>query len=515
MSEEPGPGPPATPVGAISAAEERFDRKRRSLGLFLGPVLFLVLLLVPPAGLSPAGGKLLAVVALTVAWWVTEPVPLPVTAVLGPALTVVLGVTPPKDAFAPFGDPVIFLFLGSFLLAEAMSAHGVDRRIALSLLSTRVFGSSLPRLVAGFALLSAALSMWLSNTATTAMLYPIALGVLAALPSAGTGPGEAAGAGRAAGVALLLACAYGSSIGGIGTPVGTPPNLIALGQLETLAGVRIPFFRWMAMAVPLAAVVLAFLVVYLAWPLRSRGLPLAAARPALVEERRAQGAWTRGQRNVVLVFAATVALWILPGLLAAVSGPGGRAEKLAAALPEAVVAALGGAALFALPVSWRERRFTLSWAEAVRIDWGTLLLFGGGLSLGGSMFRTGLAEALGHGLVGVTGARTEVGLVFLFGVVAICLTEVTSNTATATMVVPLAIATARAAGVDPLGPALAAGIACSMAFMLPVSTPPNAIVYGSGRIRITEMAKAGVLLDLACCVLVPLGVLLLARLLPR
>lgn len=515
MSEVAGPDPPAVPAGAISAAEERFDRRRRTAGLFLGPALFLFLLLLPPAGLSPAGGRLLAVVALTVVWWVTEPVPIPVTAVLGPALTVVLGVTGPKDAFAPFGDPVIFLFLGSFLLAEAMSAHGVDRRIALALLSTRTFGSSLARLVAGFALLSAALSMWLSNTATTAMLYPIALGVLAALRGAGAGAAEGSGPGRAARVALLLACAYGSSIGGIGTPVGTPPNLIALGQLEALAGVRIPFFRWMAMAVPLLLVTLAFAVAYLVRPLRARGPALAAARPALVEERRAQGAWSRGQRNVVFVFAATVALWILPGLAAAVAGPGGRAERLAAALPEAVVAVLSGMALFALPVSWAERRFTLAWSDAVRIDWGTLLLFGGGLSLGGAMFRTGLADALGRGLVGATGARTEIALVFLFGVVAIYLTEVTSNTATATMLVPLAIATARSAGLDPVAPALSAAIGCSMAFMLPVATPPNAIVYGSGRIRITEMARAGFVMNLAVSVIVPLGVLLLVRVLPR
>jgi sodium-dependent dicarboxylate transporter 2/3/5 len=230
----------------------------------------------------------------------------------------------------------------------------------------------------------------------------------------------------------------------------------------------------------------------------------------IAEERAKLGAWSRGEVNVVAVFTLTVALWVLPGLAALVAGPAGFAATLSELLPESVVALAAVVLLFALPVRWQEREFTLTWKEAVGVDWGTLLLFGGGLSLGGAMFRTGLAEALGHGLTRLTGAESTLALTFVFTPVAILLTEVTSNTATATMLVPLAVAAARATGADPLAPSLACALGCSMAFMLPVATPPNAIVYGSGCISITTMVRVGLRLVVAAAVLVPVLVLLLA-----
>ena len=493
---------PAPEEGRLSEAEERFERARRRAGLVLGPALFLLLLLWPPAGLPAPAARLLAVVAWVVAWWITEAVPLPVTAVLGPAIAVALGILPAREAFGPFGDPIIFLFLGSFLFARAMSVHGLDRRLARAVLAVPAASASPLRLVVTFTALTAALSMWLSNSATTAMLSPIALGLL----------GACAGDGRRRPHlerALLLACAYGASIGGIGTPVGSPPNLVTIGQLGALSGTRIGFVSWSLVGVPVMLAMLAVVVLVTGGRTGREGWtsPLGAA-PA---ERAPMGT---GERSVTAAFALTVACWVAPGLLSIVLG---AEHPLAAALgrnlPEGVAAVLGASLLFVLPAG--EGRLALGWNDAARIDWGTLLLFGGGLSLGGAMFRTGLSEAVGRGLVSATGVSGTVGLTVVFTVFAVFFTEVTSNTAAATMLVPLAIASARAAGASPLEPALGCGLGCSMAFMLPVATPPNAIVYGSGLVPIGAMARAGLVLNVAACVVIPVAVLLLGPLVAR
>jgi sodium-dependent dicarboxylate transporter 2/3/5 len=498
----PPPGFPP-PEGRLSEAEARFERRRRSLGLVLGPALFVLLLAFPPPGLGYAAGRLVAVVGWVLAWWITEAVPLPVTAVLGPALAVVLGVVGAREAFASFGDPIIFLFLGSFLLAEAMGVHGLDRRLARAVLAFPAASSSPRRVVWAFAALAAALSMWISNSATTAMLYPIALGVVGALETDG---GRRSGFERS----LLLACAYGASVGGIGTPVGSPPNLVTIGQLGSLAGIQVGFVPWLLVALPVMAVLIGFVTLVLGIPLRGGG----ASRASAGVSGPPPGRMTTGEKSVTAAFLLTVTLWVAPGILALVLGSGHPlSTAVARALPEGVVAVLGAALLFVLPAGrGGERRAALGWAEATRIDWGTLLLFGGGLSLGGAMFRTGLSEALGKSLVSTTGVSTTLGLTVVFSVFAIFFTEVTSNTAAATMLVPLAIASAQAAGASPLEPALGCGLGCSMAFMLPVATPPNAIVYGSGLVPIGTMARAGLWMNLAACVVIPAGVLLLAPL---
>jgi len=499
----------SAPPEALTAAELRLDRARRTAGLFAGPALFAALLAFPLPAPTPEASRLAAVLGLVLVWWMTEAVPIPVTSLLGPALAVALGVGSAGELFAPFGDPIVFLFLGSFVLAEAMAASGLDRRFALAVLARRSVASSPTRLLAAFAAITAGISAWLNNTATAAMLYPIALSVLAALARA-----EGADPRRLRwGTALLLVVAYAASIGGIATPVGTAPNLITLGQLEALAGVRIPFFHFMVIATPVALVMLGLLVGWLRF-----ALPPDVAAPRgerdLAAERSALGPLSRRERNVLAAFLATVAAWVGPGLLAVALGPGSALAKDAQRLlPEPVVALFGAGLLFVLPVDWRARRFTLEWREAGRIDWGTLLLFGGGLALGGAMFRTGLAAAIGQGLVAWTGSDSLAALTFLFAWVALVLTETTSNTATATMLAPLVIASAQAAGVSPVPPALAMGLASSMAFMLPVSTPPNAIVYGSGCVPITAMIRHGFVLDLASALVVPGMVLVTCRLL--
>ena len=491
----------------LSPAELRFERARRSVGLVAGPLAFALLLLFPVPAVRPEAARLAAILAWVLVWWVSEPVPIPVTSLLGPALAAVCGVGTPAEIFAPFGDPIVLFFLGSFVLAEAMAGSGLDRRIALAILRRKAFAASPARLLVGFAVLTAGISAWLNNTATTAMLYPIGLSVLSALARG------AGGRPLRFGTALMLTLAYASSIGGIATPVGTAPNLIALGQLESLTKLRIPFFHWMVVAAPIAVAMLAILVGYLRWALPP-DVPATAAAEELAAETAGRGPLTRAERNVLLAFGLTVSGWVLPGALAVWLGSESQVFRAAQRfLPESAVAILGAALLFVLPVDWTARRFTLSWSDAVRIDWGTLLLFGGGLALGGAMFRTGLSQAMGEGIVAWTGARSLVALTFLFAAVAIALTETTSNTATATMLSPLAIAAAQAAGVSPIPPAMAVAIGASMAFMLPVSTPPNAIVYGSGQIPITAMLRHGTALDLASALVVPSGVLLGCRLL--
>ena len=475
------------------------------MGLVLGPLAFALLLAFPPPSLGSGAGRLLAVVAWVLVWWITEAVPLPVTAVLGPALTVVLGVIPAREAFAPFGDPIIFLFLGSFLLARAMSAHGLDRRLARAVLAIPAASSSPRRVVWTFLALAAVLSMWVSNSATTAMLFPIALGVL------GTMEGQR---GRSTPLArsLLLACAYGASVGGIGTPVGSPPNLVAIGQLSSLAGIHVGFVPWLLVALPVMVAMIGVTALVLGVSVQG-GEATGPTRPASPVAAAPAGAMTAGERSVTAAFLFTVTLWVAPGILSLVLGSSHPVSTaLGRALPEGAVAVLGAALLFVLPGGGSERRHALTWSEATEIDWGTLLLFGGGLSLGGAMFRTGLSEALGKGLVSATGVSTTVGLTVVFSVFSIFFTEITSNTAAATMLVPLAIASAQAAGASPLEPALGCALGCSMAFMLPVATPPNAIVYGSGLVPIGTMARAGMWMNLAACVVIPVGVLLLVPL---
>jgi sodium-dependent dicarboxylate transporter 2/3/5 len=495
----------------LSERELRFERARRTVGLFAGPLVCAALLAFPLPGLAQPAARLVAVMALALVWWVSEAVPIPVTSLVAPALAVLCGVGSAAEIFAPFGDPIVFLFLGSFVLAEAMSASGLDRRIAWAVLARPGVRTSPLRTLLGFAAITAGLSAWLNNTATAAMLYPIALGALAAL-ARGSAAGPLEPTRLRFGTSLMLTVAYAASIGGIATPVGTAPNLIALGQLEKLSDARIPFLHWMLLATPVALVMLSLWLAYARFalpPEPSLGAP-ARGEPAGAS----QGPLSRRERNVLAAFGATIALWVLPGAVALALGPTAPAAlELERLLPEGAVALLGAALLFLLPVDWRERRMTLSWHEAARIDWGTLLLFGGGLALGGAMFRTGLAASLGSALVELTGSGSLVALTYLFAGVALVMTETTSNTATVTMVAPLAIAAAQAAGVSPVPPLVAVALCSSMAFMLPVSTPPNAIVYSSGCVPITAMLRHGAALDLASLAVVPTLVLALCGLL--
>jgi solute carrier family 13 (sodium-dependent dicarboxylate transporter), member 2/3/5 len=478
-------------VETYSPAEEAFNTRRRTIGLFLGPIVCIALLIAPLPVAAPAH-RVAAILGMMVVFWVTEALPLAVTALLGPVLAVLFRVVPVRTAFAAFADPIIFVFIGSFILAEAMFVHGVDRRIAYTALSWRFVGTSATRILITFGAVTTILSMWMSNTATTAMMFPIGLSIVAHLARSGM-----EGARRFA-LVMMLITSFGASIGGMATPVGTPPNLIGIGMLEKLAGVDITFFQWMLLAVPGMALMFGLIAVQF-YVAGARHVRVDAASTQIVrDELDKLGPVSRGQRNVLIAFGITVLLWVAPGILA-IAGVDdtGFARGFAQAVPESVAAMLGALLLFVLPVNWTGRSFTLTWEQALKIDWGVILLFGGGLAMGELAFSTGLAEALGKGITAWLPSQTTVALTMLFTGAAIVLSEATSNTAAANMIVPIAIAVAQAAGVPPLQPALGATLGASMGFMMPVSTPPNAIVYSSGFIPITSMMKYGVLLDVA------------------
>jgi sodium-dependent dicarboxylate transporter 2/3/5 len=478
-------------VETYSPAEEAFNNRRRTIGLFAGPLVCLGLLMAPLPVAAPAH-RVAAIVGMMIVFWVTEALPLAVTALLGPVLAVLLRVAPARDTFVAFADPIIFVFIGSFILAEAMFVHGVDRRIAYTALSWRFVGSSATRILITFGAVTMFLSMWMSNTATTAMMFPIGLSIVAHLARTGM-----AGA-RQFALVMMLITSFGASLGGMATPVGTPPNLIGVGMLESLAGVDVTFFQWMLIGVP--AMLLMFGVVAVQFHLAgARVARVDAGSTQIVrEELDKLGPVSPGQRNVLVAFGITVLLWVAPGIFA-IAGLDGTAfaRGFAQAVPESVAAMVGALLLFVLPIDWTGRRFTLTWDQALKIDWGVVLLFGGGLAMGGLTFSTGLAEAMGKGITAWLPSQTTVALTMLFTGAAIILSEATSNTAAATMIVPIAIAVAQAANIPPLEPALGATLGASMGFMMPVSTPPNAIVYSSGFIPITSMMKYGVLLDVA------------------
>ena len=500
-----------SPREVLSPAEERFERIRRTVGLFLGPLTGLLVWLLP-LSLESRAHHLAAILSWVVIYWVTEAIPIPITALLGPIFCILAAVGPAKDVLAPFANPVIFLFIGSFFIAQAMLVQGLDRRMALAILSRPWIGSSPARLMLAFGAITGFLSMWMSNTATTAMMFPIAVGILGAIKGAAEKGHERVLSRYATG--LMLMVAYSASVGGIGTLVGTPPNLIGVGLIAQQAGVKISFLQWMKFAVPLLVImfVVLFFLLYGLHP--AGGLRLEALRDYLRKERERLGKMSVGEKNAAFAFLVAVVLWVSPGVVALATGTGSPAFRwFDERLPESVVALVAAALLFILPVNWSQRRFTLDWNQAAHIDWGTILLFGGGLSLGDLMFKTGLADVLGRGLVTSLSLNTLWGLTAVATALGIVVSELTSNTASANMVIPVMIAMAKALNMNPVPPAIAACLGASYGFMLPISTPPNAIVYGSGLVPITKMLRAGILFDLLGFFLIWLGLRLLLPLL--
>jgi sodium-dependent dicarboxylate transporter 2/3/5 len=487
-------------VEQITEGEARFERVRRTAGLMLAPAIFILLLLLPMPALKPEAHRLAAVMAAVVILWITEALPLPATALLGAAACVIMRVAPAKDVFAPFADPLMFLFIGSFIIARAIFLHRLDRRLAFGVLSIKWVGARPGRILFAFGAVTAFLSAWISNTATTAMMFAIGMAILAFLFDNEQEGGSKINRRYATG--LMLMTSFAASIGGLATPIGTPPNVIGLGFIRQLVGVEFPFFKWAMIGTPVVIILFLYLSFYLNVLCRAGVREIEGSGEMLKRERERLGAWTRGQRSTLFAFLATVVLWIVPGLIALLAGDQSAIyQAVNRRVPEAVAAVVGAMLLFLLPGDRRGER-AITWDEAVKIDWGVVLLYGGGFALGVLSFQTGLAEAIGYGLTKHLPISGGLSLLFASTLVATLTSEATSNTASANMVVPVVIAIARAAGADPLEPALGATMGASLGFMLPVSTPCNAIVYGSGYIPLSRMIRYGLLLDVVGVVVI-------------
>lgn len=463
--------------------------------LVAGPLAYLLILGLAPSP-SPDAGHVMGLAAWMAIWWVTEPVPLAATSLLPAGLLPALGVTTARDAVAPYANELVFLFLGGFLLAAALERWNAHARIAYALIA--VIGLSSRRIVLGVMVATGFISMWISNTATAAMMYPI---VLAIAPLFGDGPDA-----RRTRTALMLGMAYAASIGGMGTLLGTPPNLILAGSARELAGRDVTFMSFLAVGLPLVVILLPLcwaLLVFVLFP--SRATLAESASRVLGERRSRLGPLGGGELATVTVFAATAAAWVLRERksLGAFDLPG--LVDLAPRLTDATIGILGAIVLFVLRGRTREgvSRPLLTWDEARGIPWEVLLLFGGGLSLAAAMESSGLAAWLGERLTGIAGLP-PFAIYLGLAVFVLLLSELASNTAVATMIMPIVATLGNAIGQPPLLLMLVAALAASTGFALPVATPPNTIVFGSGQVTVRDMARAGILLDVVAVALVVL-----------
>ncbi len=495
----------------LSPAEERFERGRRTIGLFLAPIVALVFLALP-LDMEPDQQTLAGVLLGVIVLWVTEPVPIPIGGLIGVGAVVLLGVASADDVLAPFGSSTVFTFIGAFILAQAMLKHGLARRFAFRILSLPGVGKSTIRVIIAFGAITAMVSAFVSNTATVAMLLPTALGILAVIAKLiqdrGLAPADFDPTRLRVGIALMLMLAYGASVGGLLTPVGSPPNLIGRGLIEEATGERISFAQWTMMAVPICLLMFVALAVILLLLNKPEIRRIDGVEEYVAAERAALGKLSRAERNTLVAFVFTVTLWITPGVVALIAGTDASVyETVSGRLDEGVVAVLGAALLFLLPTDWSQREYTLNWSDAARIDWGTILLFGTGIIFGALLANSGLAETIGKSSSDALGLSSAFAITAFAVLLAIIVSETTSNTASAAVVVPIIIPIAVAAGINPLVPALAATFAASFGFMLPVSTPQNAVVYGSGVVPITAMIRSGFSFDV-------IGGLLILVLLP-
>ncbi|MGY6588740.1 MAG: SLC13 family permease [Wenzhouxiangella sp.] len=475
-----------------TGGRERSTRgPRQQIGLWLGLGVFVSMMLLPaPGDLPPAAWSVAALGALMAIWWISEAIPIPATALLPIVALPLLGVGSIGQATAPYANPLIFLFMGGFMIALAMQRWGLHKRIALTIVSA--IGTSPQAIVLGFMIAAAFLSLWVSNTATALMMLPIALSVVKLAPVPADATAEQAQSIKAFGITLVLGIAYACNIGGVGTLIGTPPNALMAAYMLESHQVTIGFAEWMLVGLPLVIVglpLIFWLLIKVLFPISLTSLP--GGERLIAEQRQALGSISRQERGVAIVFVLTAGLWISRPLL----------EGWVPGLSDAGIAIAAGIALFLIPAGPGHRGGLLDWDTMRDLPWGILILFGGGLSLAAAIGQTGLDEAIGQ-LVLVLGTWPTVLLLGLAVMLVILLTEVTSNTATAAAFLPVLGAAAIGLGHDPLLFAAPAAIAASCAFMLPVATPPNAVVYGSGLLTVPMMVRAGIWLNLLFAVLI-------------
>jgi sodium-dependent dicarboxylate transporter 2/3/5 len=474
--------------GGIEEGEPREYTRRQQIGLFLGPILFALMLVVPtPAGMEPIAQKMAAVALLMATWWMCESIPIPATSLLPIALFPMLGIMPTGKATAPYASHLIYLFMGGFIIALSMQRWNLHRRIAMNIV--KIVGFSPGRLIFGFMAATAALSAFVSNTATTVMMMPIGLAIITHVIEEGKKEGldreiDFSPDKFAFGLNLMLGIAYAASIGGIATLIGTPPNTILAGYLQKTYGYEITFAAWMKVGVPLVLVMLPLCWLWLtrvANPMKLKKVP--GGRDMINSELRQMGSMNTGERWTALVFLLTALAWIFRKNIDFLFPD----PKM---VTDAAIAMTGAIVLFLIPINLKKNEFVMDWHWASKMPWGVLILFGGGLAMAAGFKDTKLADWIGS-QVGLLSNAPILILVIAVTTLIIFLTELTSNTATAAMVMPILSAVAIGLGQSPLLLIVPAAIAASCAFMLPVATPPNAIVFGSGYVNIPQMVKSG------------------------
>jgi sodium-dependent dicarboxylate transporter 2/3/5 len=478
----------------------------KKTGFFLGPALFVLILLTPPQwNLSPEAWKVAAMAVLMLVWWITEATPIPVTALLPLICLPMLGIGEVKTVAASYGDPIVFLFLGGFMLALAMEKWNLHRRIALTIV--KITGANADGIILGFMISTALMSMWISNTATTIMMLPIALSVISLLSetlgsphSAVLSQQSAVGGANPKGVhnfskTIMLGIAYAASLGGMATLIGTPPNVVFKGYIQKTYGFEVGFFDWMLVGTPLAwlLVLLTYFVnVKLLFP--NRLGEFAGAKELIKQELAALGKPSKAEKRIFWLFMATVFLWTFRALLNEWL-PGLK-------LTDEIIAMTAAIALFLIPVDFEKGVHLLDWESTRDLPWGILLLFGGGLALADGLSKTGIIDLLGESFNGLKINH----FLFTLALVAatVLLSEAMSNVALVVVFLPVISGLAKGMGIDPLQLAIPVTLAASCGFMLPMATPPNAIVFGGGHLRVFDMVKAGVWLDILSIVLISL-----------
>lgn len=455
--------------------------------LFFGPLILLFTLMAPaPEGMSTHAWYMVGVAGLMATWWVSEVVPIPVTSLLPMLLVPLLGIASIGEVTAPYAHPTIYLFFGGFMLGMAMERWNLHKRIAL-LIMLRT-GTRPDRLIGGFMLATGFLSMWVSNTATSVMMLPIGMSV------ATMTAGKDSAANDSFTKALLLGIAYSASIGGLATLIGTPPNALLAAFLSETYEMEVGFAQWMLVGLPIAVMMMAATWIWLT----KFGFKLSSeenneAKALFQQQLEELGPMTRGEKTVATIFVLTAAAWIFRPLL----------TDIIPSLNDTVIAIAATISLFIVPVNQKEKLYVMSWEKAREIPWGVLILFGGGLTLASLIKSTGLAAWVADAM-SIAGGLPILMVVAFVVTIIIFLTELTSNTATAAAFLPLMGALGVTLGISPVLLAAPAALAASCAFMMPVATPPNAIVFGSGKLDIQDMIKAGFVLNIVGVVLVSL-----------
>lgn len=477
------------------SGNKRSYKPAQLIGLILGPLLFiLTLFFFSPEGLSSEGLAILASTIWIAIWWMTEAIPIPATSLLPIVLFPMAGGLDIDATTSAYGSDTIFLFMGGFVIALAMEKWNLHKRIALTIIS--LIGTNTDRIILGFMVATGFLSMWISNTATAMMMVPIGLAIIYQISDALKDKPEidTSKENFAFGKALMLGIAYSASIGGIATIIGTPPNTLLAAAIKDLYGFELSFAKWMLFGVPLAwifIIIVWFYLVKIAFPLKIKKIP--GGKSVIQSEKKKLGSASYEEKAVFVVFILAAFAWITRTFI--------LNEFVNPNIKDATIAIMAALVLFIIPSKNVKGGHLIDWETAVKLPWGILLLFGGGLSIAAGFTESGLSNWIGSQLSGLEGMNILVVIAVVAALV-IFLTEITSNTATASMMFPIMASLAIALGIHPFAVMVAAAVAASCAFMLPVATPPNAVVFGSGYLRIPDMAKAGFALNIIGVILV-------------